>query len=470
MPEFPRAHSSASLTTQKPRADRNDADYRSDAAVRSKQDASFLASVKDTTVKWNDAVVTSQVNAFKAQKGIFMADVKSRAQLDPDQNNANKYIKEIDDYNKRAFNGMSEQAKLAAGAELFVDSEVAKIQINGVFQKKVIVEGVKNLTTSIEGYKQEVINTGNASELGKSYVSAMQTIDVNVATNVISPDEGKRLKAKFVEEVRTGLIDRDLYGNPEGFKKNIANYKFKDEKERSDKLAKADGLIKAAKTKADWEEQQINTLGCYDLSNALLNKTLSHDMIVNMYDRGMIDSETATIFDEIVVNGKIDVPDTTKTGKPDFFFRLLEEAGDDKTAALDVMKHAAKAYSGGGMGFNQYAYFINKANKKLGQAQQGKNWGDAILQGATAGLKGWIEAMLPAGGELASNALMSYVDKLQKGDEPEVAKEKVIEEVQKATNPNRSNYEIGQIVDTPMGAGKVVGFDSDGEPLVQRVK
>lgn len=39
-----------------------------------------------------------------------------------------------------------------------------------------------------------------------------------------------------------------------------------------------------------------------------------------------------------------------------------------------------------------------------------------------------------------------------------------------ATNPNRTQYQVGQVLALPGGTVKVIGFDSDGEPLVEVLK
>jgi len=158
MPSFPRTSSQRSLTTQQPRAFRSDADYRNDAAANTKIATTAIQAIQDTAIKWDNAMTTSQLNAFKAQKGVFLADVKSRATLDPDQNAGEKYIKEIEDYSKNAFKGMSERAKREAALELQTDVQMAKIQVGGIFQKKIISQAKLGLTDSLEGYKQNILD------------------------------------------------------------------------------------------------------------------------------------------------------------------------------------------------------------------------------------------------------------------------------------------------------------------------
>jgi len=46
----------------------------------------------------------------------------------------------------------------------------------------------------------------------------------------------------------------------------------------------------------------------------------------------------------------------------------------------------------------------------------------------------------------------------------------IIEDAKKVINPNRAQFKVGDIVNTPAGPREIVGVDIDGEPLVTRVK
>ena len=73
MPEFPRANSERSLTTDQPRAFRDDADIRTDAVDRNKIAANAIDTVTDTTMKWNASVekVQSDTAMYNLKSGLL---------------------------------------------------------------------------------------------------------------------------------------------------------------------------------------------------------------------------------------------------------------------------------------------------------------------------------------------------------------------------------------------------------------
>lgn len=433
MAEFPRYSSQRQLTTRQPLAFTK-GDYRTgEAKARGQIVTNALSDIQQATELWENALVTSQLNAFKANKGVFLSDIKSRATLEEDQNAGDKYLKELDDWKKDALNDMSERAKKQATLELDTDYALTYSQINGIFQKKIIAQSQLNLTGAIEGYKKEALATSNRAESAKVINAAFDQIERNVNDGIISPDAGENLKNKFKEDLRTGEIERDLYTNPIEFKSRASKgaYIFSTAKEKSDYLGKADTLIKAEENLAKWEEKQLYTMGAYEASTGLLDRSLTPEAVKDMYRRGKIDSETAAIFDEVLTNKDFIIPDSTTLGKPDFFLRLLDEAMDDKTESLAVMKQAARAYGKGEIGSNQYAYFINEANKKFERFKKGEQQGNGILRNIINGIKSYVANTPKRAVEqqkIQSNMLRSFIDRIMGNEDPEKAAEDVIRE------------------------------------------
>jgi hypothetical protein len=424
MAEFPRHSAQRQLTTQQPEVLRRDAQDRAQITTKA------LSDVTDMAVKLDNAFITSQLNAVKAEKGVFLAKAKNDALLDPNSNNMDKHLKVISDYKKNGLKDISPRARQQAQLEFDTDIALAEIQIQGIFQKKVIDESVKNLAVSLETKLDAALSTTNPAEFSKQITQAVAQINDNVLTGIISPDEGKRLKEKYKEDLRLGIIDRDLYSDPLRFKSNINKgvYQFKNEKEKATKLGIADDSIKAAENLDKWHERQIHTTNAYDLSNQLLQRTLSPEGVKQVYREGKIDFETAAIFEEVLTTGNYAIPDETKLGKPDFLLRLLDDVLDDKTASLDVMKQAARAFGRKDIGANQYAYFVNEANKKFARMQKGeKGWGDELLKGAVESIKNFAKFTSPTGHALtAANLLSRFIDRLQNGTSPEIASDEVI--------------------------------------------
>ena len=186
-------------------------------------------------------------------------------------------------------------------------------------------------------------------------------------------------------------------------------------------------------------------MGAYEASKGLLDRSLTSQGIKDMYNNGKIDSETAAIFDEVLTNKDFLVPDSTKLGKPDFFLKLLDDALDDETESLAVMKQAARAYGKTELGSNQYGYFINEANKKFERLKKGQKQGDGVLRNIVNGIKSYVGNTPKRTFEqhkIQSDMLRSFIDKIMGNTPPEEAAEEVIMEqtvkdVQESAGPEQ---------------------------------
>ena len=65
-------------------------------------------------------------------------------------------------------------------------------------------------------------------------------------------------------------------------------------------------------------------------------------------------------------------------------------------------------------------------------------------------------------------ASLSTILKRLRGDSrrPSLKPGLTFEEEQKQTNPNRTTYKLNETYDTPLGPAKVIGYDLDGEPIL----
>lgn len=73
----------------------------------------------------------------------------------------------------------------------------------------------------------------------------------------------------------------------------------------------------------------------------------------------------------------------------------------------------------------------------------------------------------PAG--LVVKGIMNFIENINNGDELEVAKEKAIDRASKETNPNRSTFSIGQIVNHNGMSFEVLRFDEVGNPVFKKL-
>jgi len=113
----------------------------------------------------------------------------------------------------------------------------------------------------------------------------------------------------------------------------------------------------------------------------------------------------------------------------------------------------------------QITFFTEATQKNFTDALKGK-------QGGLRGIADYVRSLIVDHPQFKIMELASrYMERTKAEDlTPEQANEvakQVIDEDIKATNPNRTTYEIGNIYSANAISFKVIGFDVDGEPMVE---
>ena len=471
MPQFPRHSSQRQMTTQQPEPLRREAGEQAAVATEA------LGAMQKMAVTLDNAMVTAQLNSFKADKGIFWNTTKQQAQLDPDQNNIDKYVKLVNDYEKNALKDMSPRARQEAQLELRTDTALAKIQLQGIFHQKQVAEAVKNLPLALDGYQNEILNAGSLGERSKSWQSAMNMINENVTNGFITVDGGKRLKDEFKQTLDEKQIERDLYNFPEQFKANAAKgvYTFKSAEDRHKRIKTANDIIESREKLQKAADEKIHTLGADKLSVALMEGNLTPELVKQMLREGEVDLETAAIFEEVAVTGEYTIKSAQGISEiaPNLFLKLLDDTLDDKTKALDIFKRANKAIDKG-LTKEQYGYFIDKAREKFNATEKG----DYFLKGYVDAVKSWAGQVYgnvaagSANATILTDKLTRFIEKTRTGTSPGIAIKEMIAEAQTELHPEKENYKIGDIIPgiNQNVALEVVGFYPDGEPMVKRIE
>jgi len=459
MPDFPRYSSERQPTIARPNQASGVANNSSQMLGEATQQS--LKAMEDATIKLNNAMVTAEINSFKADKGIFLAGLKNRATLDPDPKNAQKYLKEAQEFSKSALTGMSEQAKRMASLELSTDTQLAQIQIQGIFQQKAIVQAQKDLETTLDEAVKAALNAPYTSSMTKDLSDGYETIDLNVQGGIISPEEGTRRKKEFAEDVRIGSIDQSLYGNPEAFKKNADKYNFKDAKEKSDKLATADKLIakqqkeieKAQKKLIDTEEDSLTTMRVNMANNG---EPISDVELIQLAKDKMNKGMISPKFAQTYINSleSIKDPKPTKLENVRVYNELKgkQEALKDKEWAwreasyedrANYRADVLEAYNNGNITEKQMKTFLDKNSDKF---MNDPNVRDAVKQvTAQASLYSTPEAKAEVEAEMHFDLMNKIID----GLDPTVALQAVVRErisadLSKTSNKDEFGFEMGQ--------------------------
>jgi hypothetical protein len=329
------------------------------------------------TEKWQELRDKDETMRSTLELQKRLDEININAMQDPDIWNAgDKAKKEID----KALSETSMMISSGRAREQYLfsaglDTQRATTAITTSLMKKQIDAGKANTLQVIDGLKKQSYLSG-PQEQSVITDKINKTIDDAVNIGYFDREAGYKYKEAIFEEMRTGQVTNDLMIDPKKTLEELNKggkgiYPDLTPKERSSLVKNAETKIKSLEAIDKWNIQQTNTVGTYELSQALINKTLTPETIKDMFNNGRIDAETASIFDTVVTQGTYEIPDNTILAKPDYFLKLLDETLGDKTEALDIMKKATIAYGKNEMGANQYAYFIQEANKKFNRQKNG---------------------------------------------------------------------------------------------------
>lgn len=211
MPEFPRAHSERALTTKAPRAMRDDADIRNEAAGKAKVMGAAVSEMSKSMAAWTAHVekVQSDTALFNYKTGL--QEISNAAVNDTDMSNEPRYQKALQELKKTVVTGIeSDHLKKRMGAELNYMEQVGAIGIQQEFRKKTILHGqaikmgemeLKADSGDIAGIKavaKEAIADGTWNEL-----------------------EAYKQERRHISQARENMFISDLNNNPEKAKQGL---------------------------------------------------------------------------------------------------------------------------------------------------------------------------------------------------------------------------------------------------------
>jgi hypothetical protein len=198
------------------------------------------------------------------------------------------------------------------------------------------------------------------------------------------------------------------------------------------------------------------------------------DEIVDLYvDNKFISSEMGTVWKKAIRSVEAINPD------PFVFNSMLERAArvariggvwkntkemeelfkEATLLRMDIMKEVGRSISK-----KQGVEILEKMGERYEKFEPYK---EGILE-----LKGFVDRNYTPQekDKIKQELYRNFMDLVKKGVDPVEAIKKAREEYINTRNPEAQKYEVGQVYDTPFGAIKVIGFDEDGEPIVDPVE
>lgn len=222
MPDFPRYDSERSLTTQQPRAIRDDADIQDSAGKLTKQTTNSLATFQEGLVKYQQFTEKVQQDTALYNYKIGAMEISNQAVQDTNIQNESKYQKQLADLQKNSVKGISsERVKNGIAAELNYLNTVSAIGIRTEFMKKNVLHGQAVKTGELELAAQ----SGN--------VAAVESITKEaIKDNIWDELSAEEKRIKYTSKAKMNMFTQDynidISKTEENLAKNTYGFNMKE--------------------------------------------------------------------------------------------------------------------------------------------------------------------------------------------------------------------------------------------------
>lgn len=325
MPDFPRANSERSLTTQQPLALRNDADVRDEASGKARVAGAAVDSLSKNVMDWNAAVETIQKDTALFNYKTGLQKISNDAVLDKDITAESKYQKQIQDLKKDVLGGVeSNNLKARMASELNYMETVGAIGIQTEFRKKTVVHGQAIAISNLE-----LLSQAPGSE--KAIKESIKSAETNGYWNEIT--SGK-LERKYLGIMRMNEFTQDYNNSVKLAGERVASnyYKFSSMQERE-----------AAQTILEKESKKVQMRNENNLLTAYLNKEdIDPTNVTEMMNKQNITPKFAESFVK-----KLENPMPDRISRDTEFIMLQNKSmalmnKGSKATTADILTHMAE--------------------------------------------------------------------------------------------------------------------------------
>jgi len=472
MPKIPRANvASQSLSTTTPSEQSPGAFTRSLEAV---QDVGRAAlTLADY---YRDLRNFREITQAQTQASNVLRTIQTEAALDTDPDNEMSYYQRIQDFKETAAQGISDEIEaLKFRAKLEQDTVMAGLKIRNIFNSKKVDAGKASLVEYVAARREDYFNAVTEKERELILDELDDRIDSSINAGFINRETGANLKIKTKDSWRELEFQRDLYGdpqngieaNPDLAKKKLEEgvYKFGVEDRLSaqaeiEKVSLREEKRIAQKIK---EEQFAEAVA---LGEQLREGAKGYLDVIQGEIDGTISPKMALVYREWLQSDKPFSPDLTDK---DIYMELIN-SGLDLDATLDTFTEKVyEAETKGDISFKDATDLLGLVTNDFQNAKDKEK----RIKRMQAVVKG-MQSTFTIG--LAYNMTRDFMNRIMTdnppADEIENIGKEIVTDYQKADNPNRAKYEIGDIIPVPATGKsyKVIGFYDDGEPNVEELR
>jgi hypothetical protein len=290
MPSIPTYRSQETLKVQQREPLRKEAGEKFEPF---KDLSNTLVSIEADWRETKGVMEMSNAKAFHSQR---IAEIQSKAKDDPDFNNSSLYISELQKANSDSLDMINNKKfRNIASFDFNKDTTLASIKIDNDFKQKTIANWGVSLSNLLTAEANRDFAT--IAEKQEADESTISYIASGFSKGLIDAKTAQKMGEDYFEK----QMNNDIFRDPRQFldRANTGWYDFIDDKQKGEKIRKAERLIQNGESYAKWQMNQNDISGSYQLSNALMQGNLTEDLIEQLRTSGMIKDDTAAIFFEI---------------------------------------------------------------------------------------------------------------------------------------------------------------------------
>ncbi len=432
--------------------------------------------LKSVADQFQKARTLEEVTKADTEATRRLGEIQLEASRDPDVWDIAKYQGKISKIRDEASKGISiPAARNSFQASFEKDAIAADFNIRKTMHKRQIDSMKATMLENLDALKEDYLNAGSPQQ--KTYLRFKKDkllIDRYVQLGVIDKEAAFKLKKTTSKEWEEGSIRDAIATDAPLAKDMILAGDFKDL--TADETAKwievADKKVARNKKVAEDARDQM----WLDNEAAIMENLegTSVQDIIEAFTKGDISPEVASDMVDAKTDPEI-LPNQYETDQ-EVWKEMARDLVRPKQDLREFMKRISKGVSDGKIQFTEAAEFSAQVKDFFDSAIDFKSRPNRFHQlvGAVMdAFKNWAE-VTPIPGPVTFFMTKEFVKKIKDGkiteENVEEEGQKIIEDAKKVLNPNRAQFKIGEMVDTPAGPREIKAFDVDGEPLILRVK
>ena len=386
----------------------------------------IIKAAQDAAALWQTAQDTMDYTKHSAEKSSFLSQQEILAANDPDPDNIKTYQAALNDYKKTALSGFHNK-ELAARVsfELEKDINITTLKIGGIFRGKQLYQNKIDLGTAIESLSN--IKRTELNPLLKQ--EAQDKIDTlliaNLANGTITQAEARNLKnlqvkSDILSDNSVRETDSPVLKDLRAGEKGPYNYLSQDERLDAIKDMQSRIFQNNQTYKRDVEYLQTDT--AIATAKNLVDKKLTYLDIEAGIKSGTLDAKTAKVFTSALEGKRVETE--KEPILVEAYLRLFDKNLEKDVLAKQIIVNATKEWQNGNIEDDEYALFIQQAQKKLERERGNLTGWDKV----TEAFKNGISILKSFGTGDMVNMYKQFMDRSKEGKPEEAAAEIVQQE------------------------------------------